>query len=56
MKKRSKFLAVMLTAAVAASSFIGFSVFAAEEEETRTIVDATGGCRLIANSGIPSSN
>ena len=46
MKKRSKFLAVLLSAAVAVSSFTGISVFAADEtsgeEETRTVVDATG--------------
>ena len=44
MKKRSKFLAALLSAAVAVSSFTGISVFAAEEttEETRTVVDATG--------------
>lgn len=46
MKKRSKFLAMLLSTAVAVSSLTGISVFAADktsgEEETRTVVDATG--------------
>ena len=46
MKKRSKFLAMLLSTAVAVSSLTGISVFAADktsgEEETRTGVDATG--------------
>ena len=46
MKKRSKFLAMLLSTAVAVSSLAGISVFAADktsgEEETRTVVDATG--------------
>lgn len=46
MKKRSKFLAMLLSTAVAVFSLTGISVFAADktsgEEETRTVVDATG--------------
>ena len=46
MKKRSKFLAMLLSTAVAVSSLTGISVFAADktsgEEETRTVVYATG--------------
>ena len=46
MKKRSKFLAMLLSTAVAVSSLTGISVFAADKtsgaEETRTVVDATG--------------
>lgn len=45
MKKRSKLLAMLLSTAVAVSSLTGISVFAADktgEEETRTVVDATG--------------
>ena len=45
MKKRSKFLAMLLSTVVAVSSLTGISVFAADktgEEETRTVVDATG--------------
>ena len=46
MKKRSKFLAMLLSTAVAVSSLTGISVFAADktsgEKETRTVVDATG--------------
>lgn len=45
MKKRSKFLAMLLSTAVVVSSLTGISVFAADktgEEETRTVVDATG--------------
>lgn len=41
MKKRSKFLAMLLSTAVAVSSLTGISVFAADktsgEEETRTV-------------------
>lgn len=42
MKKRSKFLAMLLSTAVAVSSLTGISVFAADktgEEETRTVVE-----------------
>ena len=43
MKKRSKFLAMLLSTAVAVSSLTGISVFAADktsgEEETRTVVN-----------------
>ena len=45
MKKRSKFLAMLLSTAVAVSTLTGMSVFSADktgEEETRTVVDATG--------------
>ena len=36
MKKRSKFLAALLSVAVAVSSFTGISVFAAEETTEET--------------------
>ena len=43
MKKRSKFLAMLLSTAVVVSSLTGISVFAADEtsgeEETRTVVE-----------------
>lgn len=44
MKKRTKFLAALLSAAMAVSSLTGISALASEagEEETRTVVDATG--------------
>ena len=57
MKKRSKFLAMLLSTAVAVSSLTGISVFAADktsgEEETRTVVDATGAVyRIFFKPGI----